>query len=196
MADPQAAALSQLRNIENKTGQTLAQLHAALAATGLARTGERRAWLMERFGLGYGDANSVALLFGKTLPALETARPADLAAAVHEGDALAGIYAGPKAHLRPLHEAVIALVDSLGAFEQAPKKAYVSLRRQKQFATLGPATQALVELGLNHKALPEHPRLKRLAPGGMCNASVRLGQVDEIDADLAHWLRLAYDAAA
>lgn len=195
MADPQAAALTQLRNIQTKTGQTLAQLHAALAGTGLAKAGERRSWLMEKFGLGYGDANTVALLFGKPLPALDAAQPADLTAAVHPGDAMEAIYAGPKAQLRPLHEAVIALIDGFGPFEQAAKKTYLSLRRKKQFATLGPATQTLVEIGLNHRALPAHPRLKLLPPGGMCNGSLRIGRLEDIDPDLANWLRLAYDAA-
>ncbi len=195
MADPQAAVLNQLRNIQTKTGQTLAQLHAALADTGLAKAGERRSWLMEKFGLGYGDANAVALMFGKPLPAPDTAQPADLTAAVHAGDPLDAIYAGAKAPLRPVHQAVIALIGGFGPFEQAPKKAYVSLRRKKQFATVGPATRDCLEIGLNHKALPAHPRLKLLPPGGMCNGSVRIGRIEEVDPDLATWLRLAYDAA-
>ncbi|MBL8326963.1 MAG: hypothetical protein JNJ89_18590 [Rubrivivax sp.] len=36
MADPQAALLTQLRNIQAKTGNTIAALHAALESTGLA----------------------------------------------------------------------------------------------------------------------------------------------------------------
>lgn len=39
MADPQTATLTQLRNIQVKTGQTIAQLHAVLAESGLAKTG-------------------------------------------------------------------------------------------------------------------------------------------------------------
>jgi hypothetical protein len=68
MADPQAATLTQLRNIQIKTGKTIAQLHAVLAASGLAKTGERRSLLMERFKLGYGDANAVALFMDKPPP--------------------------------------------------------------------------------------------------------------------------------
>jgi hypothetical protein len=90
---------------------------------------------------------------------------------------------------------VIAAIDGLGPYEQAPKKAYVSLRRNKQFAMLGPATKDQVELGLNIKDLPPHPRLKALAPGGMCQYTVRLATPGEIDADLLGWLRKAYDGA-
>jgi aminoglycoside phosphotransferase (APT) family kinase protein len=43
MVDPKAARVAQLRDIQNKTGKTIADLHAVLAASGLGKTGERRA---------------------------------------------------------------------------------------------------------------------------------------------------------
>ena len=193
MADPQAAVLTQLKNIQNRTGQTIAQLHERLAATGLAKVGERRSWLMEHLGLGYGDANAVALLVGKIPPGLDGA-PAATAALPAE-DPLDAIYAGPKAALRPLHEAVIEAVRGFGPFEQSPKKTYISLRRQKQFAMVGPATRTALEIGLNARELPDHPRLKRLPPGGMCQATTRIASLAEVDAELVGWLRLAFDAA-
>jgi len=48
--------------------------------------------------------------------------------------------AGRTATLRVLHERLSAAIDTLGAHEKAPKKTYVSLRRKKQFAMLGPST--------------------------------------------------------
>jgi Domain of unknown function (DUF5655)/Domain of unknown function (DUF4287) len=193
MADPQAAVLTQLRNIEARTGKRIAELHELLTASGLQKTGERRSLLMEQLGMGYGDANTVALLMGKPLPALDGSAPPP--AAAEAGDMLDTIYSGKKAALRPLHDAVMALVKPWGEFEQAPKKSYVSLRRKKQFAMLGPATQTAVELGLNVKDLPPAARLKAQAPGGMCQYTVRLSAVEEADAELAGWLRAAFDAA-
>ena len=193
MADPQAALLTQLRNIQAKTGKTLAELHAALAASGQAKHGEKRAWVMEHFGLGYGDANTVVHTVGQHLPGLEGAVPA--AAAAPAGDPLQAIYAGSKAHLRALHEAVIAAVDALGPYERSPKKSYVSLRRKKQFALVGPATQEQIEVGLNVKSLPPHPRLRAMPPGGMCAYTTRLSRAEEVDAELRAWLQAAYDAA-
>ncbi len=193
MADPQAATLTQLRNIQAKTGKTIAELHAALAASGLARTGERRTLLMEQFKLGYGDANAVALCYGKPVPALGAAAPQ--AVDTGGGDPLDGIYTGAKAPLRALHQAVLKVIDGFGTFEQAPKKAYVSLRRKKQFAMIGPATQSQIEIGLNAKALPPAARLKAMPPGGMCPYTVRVAAAQEIDAELERWLRAAYDAA-
>ena len=194
MADPQAATLSQLRNIQARTGKTIAELLAPLAASGLARHGERRAWLMEQFELGYGDANTVAHFVDKPLPDLSGATPAAPQAA-QGADPLDALYTGAKAHLRPLHETLMQAVAALGPCEQAPKTTYISLRRKKQFAMLGPATKDRVELGLNAKGLPPHPRLKAMPPGGMCQYTVRLGAADEVDEALAGWLRAAYEAA-
>ena len=127
-------------------------------------------------------------------PALGPGAPAALPA-TGEGDPLDAIYTGAKAGLRPLHEVVLRALHAFGPFEVAPKKSYVSLRRKKQFAMLGPATKDLVELGLNVKGLPNHPRLKALPPGGMCNYSLRLGSATEVDADLLGWVHTAYSAA-
>jgi len=194
MADPQAATLTQLRNVQARTGKTIAELLAAVRASGLAKHGEKRSWLMEQFKLGYGDANTVVSFVDKPLPDLAGTAPAALPA-VHEGDPLDAIYSGAKAHLRPLHETVMQAVAALGACELAPKKTYVSLRRRKQFAMLGPATKDLIELGLNARDLPPHPRLKAMPPGGMCQYTVRLGQAAEVDETLMGWLRAAYQAA-
>jgi hypothetical protein len=193
MADPQAAQLTQLRNIQSRTGKTIAQLHALITASGLAKVGERRSWAMEHFKLGYGDANALALWMGKPLPDLGADPGA--AAPSAEGDPLDAIYTGAKAALRPLHEAVMVEVRRLGEFEAAPKKGYVSLRRKKQFAMVGPATRDAIEIGLNAKDLAPHPRLKLLPPGGMCQATTRIADASEIDTVLKGWLAQAWAAA-
>jgi hypothetical protein len=192
MADPNAAVITQLNNIQTKTGNTIAELHAAVAASGAAKHGEKRSWLMAQFKLGYGDANAVVHFMDKPLPTLGAAPPA----AAESADALEAIYAGKKAGLRPLHEAVMAAIAQLGEFEIAPKKTYLSLRRSKQFAMVGPATASEIEIGLNCKTLAEHPRLKPLPPGQMCQATTRISDVAQIDATLIGWLRAAYAAAA
>jgi hypothetical protein len=196
MADPKAAVLTQLRNIQTRTGKSIAELHAALAAAGLAKHAEKRAWLMAQFQLGYGDANTLVHVVGAIPPELEAngALPA-AAPTAPTGDPLDAIYAGPKAALRPLHEAVMAALSAFGPFEVAPKKAYVSLRRARQFAMVGPATREAIEIGINHKSLPAHPRLKALPAGGMCQATTRISERGEIDPELLGWLRAAYDAA-
>jgi hypothetical protein len=192
MADPQAALLTQLRNIQTRTGQSITALQKAAEASGLAKHGERRSWLMEHYQLGYGDANTVVTLIGK-LPAGLDGAPASPAAP--QGDALDAIYSGAKAGLRPLHDAVMTAIAGLGPFEVAPKKTYISLRRKKQFAMVGPATKEAIEIGLNAKDLPPHARLKLQPPASMCQATTRITSAAEIDATLKGWLQQAYDAA-
>lgn len=193
MADPTAASLNQLRNIQTKTGKSIAELHSLLDGTGLAKHGEKRTWLIDNVGLGFGDANAVVGAQGKDLSALDGSAPS--AASTPAGDPLDAVYTGAKAALRPVHDAVIVAVEAFGDYEMAPKKAYVSLRRKKQFAMVGPATQKLVEVGLNAKGLPPSPRLKQMPAGGMCQYTVRIGSPDEVDAELVGWLRAAYDSA-
>ena len=195
MADPAAASQNQLRNIQTKTGKTIAELHALLDGTGLAKHGEKRTWLIDNLGLGYGDANAAVGAQGKDLSGLDGAAPAAPPAAADAGDPLDAIYTGAKAHLRTVHDAVIAAVDRLGDYEQAPKKAYVSLRRKKQFAMVGPATKDLVEIGLNVKDLPGSDRLKAMPAGSMCAYTLRIGSAKGVDAELKRWLKAAYDAA-
>jgi Domain of unknown function (DUF5655)/Domain of unknown function (DUF4287) len=194
MADPLAATITQLKNIQTRTGRTIAELHAAVAGSGATKHGEKRSWLMEHFKLGYGDANAVALFIGKPMPDLGGGAPIASAAAA-AGDPLAAIYNGAKAGLRPLHEAVMSHLRTLGDFEEAPKKSYVSLRRKKQFAMVGPATKDTVEIGFNAKDLPAHARLKLQPPGSMCNATTRITNAEDVDAQLQGWLKQAYDAA-
>jgi hypothetical protein len=194
MGDPLAATITQFKNIQARTGKTIAELHAAVADGGAAKHGERRSWLMEHFKLGYGDANAVALFIGKPLPDLGEGAPT-ATAIVANGDPLAAIYTGAKAGLRPLHEAVMSQVRALGDFEVAPKKSYISLRRKKQFAMVGPGTKDSIEIGLNAKDLPAHARLKPQPTGSMCNATTRITSAAQVDAQLQGWLRQAYDAA-
>jgi hypothetical protein len=82
-----------------------------------------------------------------------------------------------------------------GEFETAPKKTYISLRRARQFAMIGPATNTQVEVGLNMKGISGTARLIEQKPGGMCQYKIRLSNRDEVDQELIGWLKTAYDSA-
>ncbi|MDX5385548.1 MAG: DUF5655 domain-containing protein, partial [Marinobacter sp.] len=117
------------------------------------------------------------------------------APADESGDPLDALYTGPKAALRPIHEALLRQLAKLGGFETAPKQKYVSYRRKKQFAMIGPPANNRVELGLNIKQLPDSPRLEKLPAGQMCSYRIKLTDARQVDAELAGWVKLAYDAA-
>lgn len=188
MADLGKALATQLANIEKKSGKTLAQLSAAIAKSGKTKHAEIRGWLMEQYGLGHGDANTLVHLASKS-------DGASAAAGAPIDDVLDQIYAGKKAHLRPVHEKLMSAIDKFGVFEVAPKKGYVALRRQKQFAMLGPKTNERFELGLNLKDDVRDPRVKPVPPGGMCQYVATLTSTDDIDAKLIAIIKRAYDAA-
>ena len=69
-----------------------------------------------------------------------------------------------------------ARIAKLGAFETAPKKTYLSLRRNKQFAMVGPATKTQLEIGLNLKDTAPSERLVAVKQPAMCSAKVRLSE--------------------
>ena len=179
---------TQIRNIQTKTGRSLDELRAVLKDSGLAKHGELRSFAMEKLGLGYGDAN--------TLVHLALASDGQSAAAGKSGeDVLAEIYADKKAPLRPIHDALMTAIGKFGDFEIAPKKGYVSLRRKKQFAMIGPGSATRVDVGLNMKGVPATERLLAEKPGGMCQYKVKLTTPAEVNAELVAWLRRAYDSA-
>ena len=188
MTDPEQALAAQLRNIETRTGRELASLCEEIARSGLAKHGEIRAHVIETFGLGYGDANSLTHYALKTKGA-----PKPIA---EDGDALVEIYSPKKAHLRPIHDALVEAMSGWGDYEIAPKKAYVAFRRKKQFAMLGPKTNDRAELGINLKDDIESAAIVRQKPGGMCQYAVALTTADDLSAEVLAALRRAFDAAA
>jgi hypothetical protein len=80
--------------------------------------------------------------------------------------------------------------------EFAPKKAYVSLRRSKQFGLIQPSTKTRVDVGINLKGRPAGERLEASGSfNAMVSHRVRVTAAKEVDAELIAWLREAYDQA-
>ena len=180
MATPDEMAATMRANAAEKTGRTVDEWITVLAPAGLQKHGQIVKLLKTEHGVTHGFANLIAHDF--------------LAQEVEPSDPVADQYSGKKRHLRPVYDAVIAAVGAFGDdIEIAPKKAYVSLRRNKQFATVGPATASQVEVGLNLKG---HDVTDRLLSGrGMVTHRVRIGAASEVDDELIGWLRTAYEAA-
>jgi hypothetical protein len=202
------ATETQLANIQKRTGKTLDQLVAIVKNSGLAKHGEMVAMLKDKHGMGHGDANTLvhyanksAQVFAGTTGATGTTGTTGSGGTTGTDAQLDRIYTGPKAALRPIHEKVMAEVGKFGPFEIAPKKTYLSLRRKKQFAMVGPATNTRVEVGLNVKDMKDVKgvkaggRLEALPPGGMCQYKVKLTAPAEVDAELLGWIKKAYDEA-
>ena len=184
MASVDQALATFARNIEAQTGVSVSAWTERLRASGLARHGQMLAWLKGEHGLSHGHANFLA----KTALA---PRP-DAG-----GDAVAHLFAGDKAALRPLYDAVVAAALALGPdVEIAPKKANVSLRRAKQFALLQPTTKTRLDLGLILKGREPAGRLEASGSfNAMFTHRVKLGVVAEVDDEVRGWLAEAYGEA-
>src|SRR5439155_8372208 len=140
--------------------------------------------LKSKHGVTHGYANMIALQFLQTDS--HTATDADALVAAQ--------YAGAKAGLKPIYDAVIAAVQSFGKdVEISPKKAYVSLRRSKQFAIVQPSTASRVDVGLVLKGVEPKGRLEAAGSfNAMVTHRVRVSTPAEVDKELVGWLKQAY----
>ena len=178
---------SMLQNLEDKTGKSLDQWIEIVNQSQITKHKAIIDYLKTEYGLTYGYANLIAL---KTRQAMEGPPPT--------GDSLVDQqYSGNKSYLRPIYDAIIENVVNFGEdVEIAPKKAYVSLRRSKQFAILQPTTKTRLDVGINLKGTIPGGRLE---PSGSFNAMVshrvRVTEADQIDHELIIWLKNAYESA-
>ena len=184
MASPEEMAASMLRNLPEKTGKSLAAWRKILKQSGLEKHGELIKLLKSEHGVTHGFANLIVTRYRN---------PDD----AQSDDLVANQYSGAKAGLRPIYDAISAAILKFGNdVELAPKKAYVSLRRKKQFGLVQPSTKSRVDIGLN---LGDAKPTKRLEASGSFNAMVshrvRLTSKSDVDKQLIGWLKRAYDRA-
>jgi len=188
MSSLDKAFQTQLENIQKKTGKSLDELTAIVEKSGLTKHGEIRDMLKEELGLGHGDANALvhAVLQSDGQRAAE-GKATD--AVLNE------IYTGVKAGMRSIHDALMKHIFKFGEFEILPKKGYVSQRRKKQFAMIGPKTNTHFEVGINAKDLKENIRLLEQPKGSMYNYIVNVSDAQEVDSELIGWIKSAYEGA-
>ena len=188
MSSLEEARQSQINNIQKKTGKSLDELTEIVRQSGLTKHGEIRDMLKEKLGLGHGDANALVHAVLKT----DGTRAAE---GKNEDAVLDEIYSGGKAGFRPIYEKLLKAINQFGEFEVVPKKGYVSLRRKKQFAMIGPKTNTRFEVGINAKDLKKNPRLLEQPKGSMCNYIVNVTDAQEVDSELIAWIKSAYESA-
>jgi Domain of unknown function (DUF5655)/Domain of unknown function (DUF4287) len=184
MADDPFAATD--KALSAKTGKGLDHWVGVARSAGIAGHMALVGHLKDVHGLGHGHANSVV-----------HAANASAAIAMDGGNLLEAMFAGPRAELRPVYDAIRAIMDGFGTdIEYAPKKGYVSLRRSKQFAIAQPSTATRFDLGLNLKGVEPAGRLEAAGSwNAMCSHRVRIAGTAEVDGELAAWLKAAYDRA-
>ncbi len=182
------AVQTQLDNIQKKTGMSLKELSSFVKKSGLSKHGEIRDMLKEKLGLGHGDANAL-------VHAVFESDGTRAAEGKSEDAVLDEIYSGAKTGFRPIHEKLMKEIQKFGEFEIIPKKGYVSLRRKKQFAMIGPKTNTRFEVGINAKEFKKNARLLEQPKGSMCNYIVNVRDAKEVDAELIAWIKSAFEGA-
>ncbi len=180
------AYATQIANIEKATGKKITYWYDMVNKSGFSKHGELVKFLKEKHGFTHGNANTV----------VHFAKQSHAAAAENDTDWIAEQYKG-KENLRPWYDKIMAEINKFGKdVEQAPKKAYMSLRRKKQFAIIQPSTKERLDVGLN---------IKGVAPSGiteegskwnaMCTHRIKIVEEKAINKDLFNWIKKAYDQA-
>lgn len=139
MVSAEDGIASQIRNIEERYGKPISDWITLIRASGLTKHTEVVAFLKADHGMSHGAAHRVSL----------TDREADGDKPASVDEITDTLYAGRKAGLRPVHDELMRMVTELGAdVSLAPKKGYISLRRNKQFAMIQPSTVTRIDVGL------------------------------------------------
>jgi hypothetical protein len=184
-----------IADLPGKTGRTLQEWIELVRSEGPASEKERRAWLKDRFSLGTNTAWWLAERASGSDMGLAEEDPAVYLrqASLH----VEAMFAGGKAGLRPLYDVLLNLGKGLGADVRAcPCKTIVPLYRRHVFAEIKPATRSRIDLGFALKDTEPTGRL--ISTGGRARGDrithrIPITRLDEIDDEVRHWLRTAYD---
>jgi Domain of unknown function (DUF5655)/Domain of unknown function (DUF4287) len=184
-------------NLEENTGQSLEAWLRLLAAKGPKDAQKRRDWLKAQ-GLGSNQASLVAdRSLDKKANGFDTTAKGYLASA---SGYVERQYAGKKAPLRPLYEAVLAMGLAAGPEAKAcPCQTVVPLFRTHVFAQIKPSSLSRIDLGL---ALGDPAQLKAPGPrlldtGGFAKKDrlthrIALSEPSDVDGTVRRWLEVAY----
>lgn len=185
---PEAQMATMIAGMKAATGKPLPDWIKIATKSGKTKHGELVSWLKSEHNITHGYANLIA----------HNVLKSDSGSKIAAGDDLVSeMFAGDKTDLRPIFDALMQHITTLGNdIEQAPKKGYVSLRRTTQFATLHPSTKTRFDIGLKLKGVAAAGRLEAAGSwNGMVTHRVRVGSIAEVDAELAGWLKDAYEMA-
>ena len=180
------AEKTMIDNLFKNTGKTLEQWIEIVKQKNFAKHGEIINFLKDEHGFSYGFANLVA----------HKSKGSDAGSAEDSSELMEKQYKG-KEHFKPLYETLMAEIMKFGNdIEVAPKNAYVSLRRKKQFALLQPATKTRFEIGLIIKGQDAKGVLEVIpAANAMCSHKINIESEQDITSEVLNWIKVAYDKA-
>jgi hypothetical protein len=182
--------------LKQKTGRTLEEWLKHIKKDGPADEQERRAWLKEKYGLG---TNSAWWLAERSCGKGAESGDPDLYLESAERY-VEKMFSGGKAQLRPIYDALLKLGLKSGKEAKAcPGQTIVPLYRNHVFAQIKPTTQTRIDMGFALGDMKPTGRL--IDTGGFAKKDrithrIPISSLDDIDDDVKHWLKVAYDRDA
>jgi len=182
-----------IADLKQKTGKTLEEWLTHIRKAGPKDEKARREWLKQEHGLG---TNTAWWLAERAEGKGEEAGDPDLYLEAAERD-VEKMFSGGKAKLRPIYNALLKLGLKTGKEAKAcPCQTIVPLYRNHVFAQIKPTTQTRIDLGF---ALGDmKPRGRLIDTGGFAKKDrithrIPITSLDDIDEEVKHWLKAAYD---
>ena len=185
-----------IADLKQKTGRSLDEWTKHIKSAGPKTEKERQQWLKTEYGLG---TNTCVFLAERAEgKGRETSDPdVYLAGAVKYVD---DMFAGKKADLRPLYDKLLSLSLKVGKEAKAcPAKTIVSIYRNHVFAQIKPTTQTRIDFGFALGSMKATGRL--IDTGGYAKKDrithrIPISSSADIDDEVKHWLKVAYDLDA
>ena len=182
-----------IADLKQKTGRSLDEWLKYIKKEAPKDEKERREWLKEKHGLGTNTAWWLTeRSFGK---GAESGDP-DLYLQQAEHD-VEKMFSGKKEGLRPIYDALLKLGLKTGKDAKAcPCQTIVPLYRNHVFAQIKPTTQTRIDMGF---ALGDtKPKGRLIDTGGFAKKDrithrIPITSLDDIDDEVKHWLKVAYD---
>ncbi len=182
--------------LKQKTGRSLDEWLRLIKKSGPKDEKERREWLKTEHGLG---TNSAWWLAERAAGKGDEVGDPDAYLQAAEGYVEA-MFSGGKAGLRPIYNALLKTGLKIGKDVKAcPCQTIVPLYRNHVFAQIKPTTQTRIDLGF---ALGEmKPKGRLIDTGGFAKKDrithrIPITSLEDIDDEVKHWLKVAYERDA
>ena len=182
--------------LKDKTGRSLDEWVRYIKKSGPKDEKARREWLKTEHGLG---TNSAWWLAERAEGKATVEEDPDAYLKAAEGY-VEKMFAGKKAPLRPIYDALLKLGLTVGKEAKAcPCQTIVPLYRHHVFAQIKPTTQTRIDFGFSLGDTKAKGRL--IDTGGFARKDrithrIEITSLKDIDDEVKRWLKVAYDRDA
>ena len=185
-----------IAELKQKTGRSLDEWLRLIKKAGPKDEKARREWLKTEHGLG---TNSAWWLAERAAGKGSEVSDPDAYLQAAEGYVEA-MFSGGKADLRPIYDALLKTGLKVGKDAKAcPCQTIVPLYRKHVFAQIKPTTRTRIDMGFALGDMKPQGRL--IDTGGFAKKDrithrIPITSLDDIDDEVNHWLKVAYDRDA